>query len=70
MSLILEAWELENIFVSFGSRSTNLRQYIQDDLKNDEEFYKGVVSTSFMKLSSMSEYKKKEEDFPSLLCIK
>jgi hypothetical protein len=29
MSLILEAWELVNNFVSLGSRITNLRQYLQ-----------------------------------------
>ena len=28
MSLILEAWEMTNSFVSLGSRTTNLRQYL------------------------------------------
>jgi hypothetical protein len=60
MSLILETWELENNFVSLGSRMTNLRQYLQVDLENDEEFYKGVVSTFVMKVSSMSELKEKK----------
>jgi hypothetical protein len=45
MSLVLETWELANNFISLGSRMTNLRQYLQADLENDEEFYKGVVTT-------------------------
>jgi hypothetical protein len=65
MSLILETWELENNFVSLGSRITNFRQYLQVDLENDEEFYKGVVSTFVSKVSSVSELRRKEEDFPS-----
>jgi len=59
MSLILETWELANNFVSLGSRMTNLRQYRQGDLENDKEFYKGVVSTIVIKVSSMSEFKRK-----------
>jgi len=42
-----------------------LRQYLPVNLENDEEFYKGVVSTFFMKVSSMSEFIIKEEDLPS-----
>jgi hypothetical protein len=70
MSLILEAWELVNSYVSLGSRTTNLRQYLQANLENDEEFFKGVVSTFVIKVSNMSELKRKEEDFPSIVCIK
>jgi hypothetical protein len=70
MSLILETWELENNFISLGSRMTNLRQYLQVDLENDEELYKGDITTFFMKVSSMSELKRKEEDFPSLVHVK
>jgi hypothetical protein len=70
MSLVLETWELANNFISLGSRMTNLRQYLQVDLENDEEFYKGVVTTFVMKVSNMSELKRKEEDLPSLVHIK
>jgi hypothetical protein len=59
MSLILETWELANNFVSLGSRMTNFRQYLQDDLENDEELYKGVVSTFVAKVSSVSELREK-----------
>jgi hypothetical protein len=45
MAFILKTWELETSFVSLSSRMTNSRKYIQADLENDEEFYKGVIST-------------------------
>jgi pyruvate-formate lyase len=60
----------ENNFISLGSRMTNLRQYLQVDLENDEEFYKGDITTFSMKVSSMSEFKRKEEDLPSPVHIK
>jgi hypothetical protein len=49
---------------------TNFREYLLDDLENDEEFYKGVVSTFVSKVSSVSELTRKEEDLPSLVRIK
>jgi hypothetical protein len=55
MCFILEAWELTNNFISLGSRITNFRQYLQSDLENDEEIYKGVLSTFVEKVSSVSE---------------
>jgi hypothetical protein len=70
MSLILHTWELVNSFVSLGSRIINLRQYLEADLENEEELYKGVISTFVVKVSIMNEFKIKEEDMPSTLCIK
>jgi hypothetical protein len=70
MSLILEAWELDNSYVSLGLRTTNLRQYLQADLENDEELFRGVVSTFVIKVSNMNELKIKEEYRCSIVCIK
>jgi hypothetical protein len=70
LSLILEAWKLANNFVYLGSIITNLRQYLQVDLENDKGFYKEVVITFVLKVSSMRELKRKEEYFPSPTCIK
>jgi hypothetical protein len=36
---------------------THFRQYLQADLENNEEFYKGVVSTFVAEVSSVSELK-------------
>jgi hypothetical protein len=53
-----------------GSRITNLREYLQADLTNDEGFYKDVVITFVLKISGMTELKRKEEDLPSLTHVK
>jgi hypothetical protein len=45
----------------------NLREYLQDDLNNEEGFYKDVVITFILKVSGMTELKRKEEDLPSPL---
>jgi hypothetical protein len=70
MSLILETWDLASSFVSLGSKIQNFREYLQSDLKNDEGFYKDVVITFVLKISGMTELKRKEEDFPSLTHVK
>jgi hypothetical protein len=70
MSLVLETWELANNFVSLGSRMKNYRQYLQIDLENEDDFYKGVVSTFLAKVSSVGEIRRKEEDLPSIVRIK
>jgi hypothetical protein len=49
---------------------TNLIQYLQVDLENDEEFYKGFVTNFIMKVSNISELKTIEEDLPSPVRIK
>jgi hypothetical protein len=65
MSLILEAWDVGNNIISFGSKLNNLREYLQDDFNNEEGFYKDVVITFILKVSGMTELKRKEEDLPS-----
>jgi hypothetical protein len=70
MSLLLEAWDLMNRFVSLGSKITNLREYLQVNLENDEFFYKDVVTTFVLKVSGMTKLKRKEDDLPSLIRIK
>jgi hypothetical protein len=70
MSLILEAWDVGNNIVSFGSKLNNLREYLQADLNNEEGFYKDVVITFILKVSGMTELKRKEEDLPSPTRIK
>jgi hypothetical protein len=70
MTLILETWELATSFVSLGSRMTNFRKYLQDDLENDKEFYKGDISTFVVKGSNVSEFQRKEDDLPFVVRIK
>jgi len=49
---------------------TKFRKYLQEDLENNEEFYKGAISTFVAKVSGLIEFQRKEEDFPSAICIK
>lgn len=69
--MLLETWELATNSVSLGSRITHFKQYLQADLENDEEFYKGAVTTFNARVSSLSESRRKEvEDLPSTLHLR
>jgi hypothetical protein len=65
MSLILEAWDIGSNIVSFGSKLNSFKEFIQSDFKNEEGFYKYVVTTFILKFSNMTNLKRKEEYFPS-----
>jgi len=49
---------------------SNLKQYVEANVKNDEGFYKEAITTFVMKVSNMTKHKRKEEDLPSRACIK
>jgi hypothetical protein len=66
----MEAWEVSTNIVSFGSRAHALHEYLQADLKNEEGFYTYVVLPFGIKVSNMTEAKRREEDFPALSRIK
>jgi hypothetical protein len=52
-------------FYFLGIKNHKFETISTGDLENDEEFYKGDVTTFVMKVSNMSELKRKEEDLPS-----
>jgi hypothetical protein len=70
MSLIMEAWEVSKNIVSFGSRAHAFHEYLQADFKNEEGFYIDVVLPFGIKVSNMTEAKRREEDLPSPSRIK
>ena len=70
MSPILETWDLASNSISLGYKIQNFREYLQAELKNDECFYKDVVIKFVLKIYGMTKLKRKEEDFPSLTCVK
>jgi hypothetical protein len=70
MSLILEAWDIGSNIVSFGSKLNSFREFLQSDFKNEEGFYKDVVTTFILKVSNMTDLKRKEEYFPSPARVK
>jgi hypothetical protein len=65
MSLIIEAHAVSKNIVSFGSRSHDFHEYLQVDLKNEEGFYADVVFQFGVKVSNVTELKRREEDLPS-----
>jgi hypothetical protein len=70
MSLILEAWDIGNNIMTFGSKPHNFKEYLQADFENDESFYKNQFTTFIMKTMNMTELKRKEENFPSQARVK
>jgi hypothetical protein len=56
--------------ISFGSRAHAFHEYLQADLKNKEGFYLDVVVPFDIKVSNMSELKRREKDLPSSSQIK
>jgi hypothetical protein len=52
--LIIEACEVSKDIVSFGSRAHAFHEYLQDDLKNEEGFYVGIVFPFGIKVSNMT----------------
>jgi hypothetical protein len=70
MSLIVELWDMEKSFASLGLRIQNTKEYLNSDLKNDEGFYTDGVVMFTMKVSTMTEKTRKQENLPSLSRIK
>jgi nucleoside-triphosphatase THEP1 len=70
MALITESWEISKSIVSFGSRAHAFLEYLQADLKNEEGFYLDVMVPFGIKVTNMSELKRREEDLPSPSRIK
>jgi hypothetical protein len=42
-----------------------LKEYLQEDLQNDEHFYKNVVSTFMVRISIMDDLVRWKQDLPS-----
>jgi hypothetical protein len=70
MSLVLEAWDISNNIMTFGSRLHSFKEYLQVDYENDEGFYKNELTTFILKIMNMTELKIKEENFPSQARVK
>jgi hypothetical protein len=70
MALITEAWEISKNMISFGSRVHAFHEYSQAELKNEEGFYLDSVVPFGIKVSNISNLKRREEDLPSPSRIK
>jgi hypothetical protein len=63
MSLIMQAWDVGSNIVSFGSKLNAFRDFLQGDYEHEEGFYKDAVTTFILKVTNMTEMKRKEEGF-------
>lgn len=63
-------WEVSKNIVSFGSRVHAFHEYLQVDFKNEEGFYTDVFAPFGVKVSNMTELKRREEDLHSSSRIK
>jgi endo-alpha-1,4-polygalactosaminidase (GH114 family) len=70
IELIIEAWDMSKIMVSFGTRVHAFHEYLQEDLKNEEVFYLDTVVPFGFKVTNMTYLRRREEDLPSLNHIK
>jgi hypothetical protein len=70
MELITKAWEISKSIVSFGSRAHAFLEYLQADLKNESCFYIDSVVPFGIKITNMSELKRREVGLPSPSRIK
>jgi len=70
MALITEAWEISKNMVSFGLRAHAFHEYLQADIKNEEDFYLDVMVPFGILVSNMTELKRREEDLSSPSQIK
>jgi hypothetical protein len=60
IDLIHEIWELAHSSIIFSTRIMHFREYLKNDLENDEGFYKEVVGTFAGKVSSLSDTHKRQ----------
>jgi hypothetical protein len=65
MELITEAWEMSKNMVSFGTRAHAFHEYLQADLKNEQGFYLDAVLPFGVKVTGMTEFRRRQEDLPS-----
>jgi hypothetical protein len=64
MELITEAWEMSKSMVSFGMRAHVFHEYLQEDLKKKQGFYLDAVVPFGVKVTNMTELRRREEDLP------
>jgi hypothetical protein len=70
IDLILEIWELAQSSTTFSTRVFHFKEYLQKYLENDEGFYKEAVGTFAVKVSSLSETHRREQNLPSKVHMK
>jgi hypothetical protein len=70
MSLIVALWDMEKGFASLVVRIHNTKEYLNSDLKNYEGFYTDGVDMFAMRILTIIEQTRKQENLPSPSHIK
>jgi hypothetical protein len=70
MSLIMEAWDVSSNIISFGSQVNAYNEFLQEDYKHEEGFYKDGSIPFVIKVSNILELKIREEYLPSMSRMK
>jgi hypothetical protein len=68
--LIQEIWDIAQNVANFATIITNFKQYLQNDLENDEGFYKDKMGTFLAKVSSLSSIHRREKKLPLSIHMK
>jgi hypothetical protein len=66
MELIIEAWEMSNNMVSFGTRAHAFHEYLQANIKNDQGFYLDAVLPFGFEVTGMTKSRRRQEYLSSL----
>jgi hypothetical protein len=69
VTLILDIWELETSSTNISTRISNLKEYLQKDLENDEHFFKEVEHLYCQNIN-MNNVHRREQNLPSKVRLK
>jgi len=61
IALILEIWELATNSTTLSTRVFHFKEYVQNDLENDESFNKEEVGIFLAKVLSLSDIHRREK---------
>jgi len=61
----MEAWDVSSNIIYFEAYLNFYNEFLQEDYKNEEGFYKDVIIKFAVKVSNMTKLKRREEDLPS-----
>jgi hypothetical protein len=65
MELVIEAWKRSQTITSLGTRAHSLLKHLQDELKDEENFFLKTVIPFGTIVNNMTETKRGEHDLPS-----
>jgi hypothetical protein len=68
--LIFDIWELGTSSTILSSRTTSFKEYLQNDLDNDEKFHQEDVGTFSAKIYNMNDMQRREKNLSSKIKLR